>query len=144
MKCINCNSYQLSLSEKRRLAYKHRSQLNPTLFVCPKCGFNQCSTESSLLLRILELTFVVIVSIVVIGEVSKYFDSKFKDALFLVILCIQFLNFRYLCPNIIKLKPYQTLQEALPKSRAEGYFYFLILPIFIIFSLFALGIHFAG
>jgi hypothetical protein len=44
-------------------------------------------------------------------------------------------------PNLMWLKPYQALEEALPKNRVEGYFYFLILPALSITLLFVIISH---
>lgn len=70
--------------------------------------------------------------------------QNFKPRYLIVagIAVLMFLNYRYINPNLMILKKYQTLQEALPKSRTEGYFYFLFIPAVAIFILFAIGIHF--
>jgi hypothetical protein len=140
MKCISCNEYSLKISEKRRLSFKKKNQLNPTPFICPNCGAKLCSTELSLWLRISELILFLLVSSVVIAEIANLLNEKYEGYLIGVLLALQLVNFHYICPNLMKLKHYQTLQDALPRSRTEGYLYFLILPAFSIIFLFFIAI----
>ena len=136
MKCVSCNEYELSLKDKRVLTPKS-NQFVPAAFKCPVCGQELASTEVSRFLCVLSILGTVLSSSIFFAEV---FSLEPLLGTLLALVCSIFINEYVFWPAIIRLKKWETLSDALPKSRLKGYTYFLLIPITLMILLFYIAI----